>query len=75
MCCSETSTVNSIGEGVKYIYGTINNGMRVFIDDIGTACKAEHIRKGINNCSFGLKKTRYMIVKTGREEQDEIIKQ
>ena len=53
--------------------------MPVFIDDIITPGKAEHIRKGINNCtrmekkkkiSFGLKKTKYMIVKTGREEEE-----
>ena len=44
-----------------------------------TAGKAEHIMKGINNCArmekekkirFGLEKTKYMIVKTGREEEE-----
>ena len=78
MCCAETSAVNSIGEEVKYSYGKINIGMPVFMDDIATAGKAEHIRKSINNCarmekenkiSFDLKKTKYMIVKTGREEE------
>ena len=67
-----------IGEKVKYRYGNINIGMPVFMDDIATASKAEHIRKGINNCVrmekeikiiFGLKKAKYMIVKTGREEE------
>ena len=81
MCCAETSTVNSIGEEAKYKYGKINIGMPVFMDDIATAGKAEHIRQDINNCawmekekniSFGLKKTKYMIVKTGREQQEEI---
>ena len=76
MCCAETSTVNSNGEELKY--GKINIGMPVFMDEITRAGKAEHIRKGINNCarmeiekkiSFGLKKTKYMIVKTGREEE------
>ena len=52
--------------------------MPVFMDDIATAGKAEHTRKGINNCarmekekkiSFGLKKTKHMIVKTRREEE------
>ena len=71
MCCAETSIVNSIGEEVKYRHGKINIGMPVFMDDIATAGKAEYIRKGINNCariekekkiSFGLKKTKYMIV-------------
>ena len=71
ICCAETSRVNSIGEEVKYKYGKINVRMPVFMDDIATAVKAEHIRKGINNCgrmekeknvSFGLKKTKYMMV-------------
>ena len=85
MCCAETSTVNSIGEEVKYRYGKINIGMPVFMDDIATAGNTEHIRKGINNCakmenekkiSFGIKKTNNMIVKTGREEEEinEIVK-
>ena len=78
MCCAETSTVKSNGEELKYRYGKINIGMPVFMDDITRAGKAEHIRKGINNCArtekekkinFGLKKTKYMIVETGREEE------
>ena len=44
------------------------------MDDIATAGKAEHVRKCINSCartekkekiSFCLKKTQYMMVKTG----------
>ena len=78
MCCAETYAVNSIGEEVKYRYGKINIGMPVFMDDIATAGKAEHMRKGINNfarmekekkISFGLKKTKCMIVKIGRKEE------
>ena len=77
MCCAEISAVNSTGE-VKYSYGKINIGMLVFMDDTATAGKAEHIRKSINNCAwmekekrrFGLKKTKYMAVKTGREEEE-----
>ena len=34
----------------------INIGMPVFMDDIATASKAEHIRKGINNCDTMKKK-------------------
>ena len=77
ICCAETSTVNSIGEEVKYNV-KITNRMPVFMDDIATAGKADHIRKGIKNCArmekekkirFGLKKTKYIIVKTGREEE------
>ena len=40
ICCAETSTVNSIGEEVKYSYGKISIGMLVFMDDIATAGKA-----------------------------------
>ena len=62
MCCAETSTVNSIGEEVKYSYGKINIGMPVFMDDIATAGKAEHIRKGIKNCAGMEKKKRSVLV-------------
>ena len=51
MCCAQRSTVNSIGEEVKYSYGKIDIGMPVFMDDIATVGKAKHIRKGINNCA------------------------
>ena len=46
--------------------------MSVFMDDIATAAKTEHIRKGIQlhkDGSHGLNKTKYMIVKTGRQEE------
>ena len=48
------------------------------MDGIATTDKAEHVRKGINHCvrmekeekrTFGLKKTKYMIVKAGPEEE------
>ena len=64
MCFIETFTVNSIGEEIKYRYDKINIRMPVFMDDIATTCKSEHIRKHINNSakiekekkiSFGLK--------------------
>ena len=58
MYCAETSTVNSIGEEVKYRYGTINFGMPVFMDGIATAGKAEHVRQGINNCAWVEKERR-----------------
>ena len=62
MWCAETSTVNSIGEEVKYRCGKINIRMPVFMDDIATAGKAEHIRKGINNCARMEKKRRQVLV-------------
>ena len=59
-----TIIVNSIGEEIKYRYDKTNIRMPVFMDDIATTCKSEHIRKHINNSakiekekkiSFGLK--------------------
>ena len=75
MCCAETSKINSNGEKVKWKCGKVNIRKPIFIDDIAKTDKAEHIRKGINNCariekesevSYGIKKIKYMIVKTGR---------
>ena len=66
MWCAETSTVNCIGEEVKYRSGKINIGIPVFMDDTARAGNAENIRKGIKNCgrmekekkiSFGPRKT------------------
>ena len=37
MCCSEASTVYSIGEEVKYKDDKINIEMPVSMDDVGTA--------------------------------------
>ena len=77
-CCAETSTVNSIGEEVKYRYGKLIIGLLVFVDDIATVGKSEHIKKDTDNfarmekekkISFGLKKTKCMIVKIGRKEE------
>ena len=62
MCCAETSKVNSIGEEVKYRYGKINIGMPVFMDDIATAGKAKHIRKGVNNCARMEKEKRRLVL-------------
>ena len=46
-CCAETSKVNNIREKVKYKYSKTNVGMPVFMGDMGTTGKAEHIRKSI----------------------------
>ena len=36
MCCVEISTVNNIGEELKYRYSKINIGMPVFMDNTAT---------------------------------------
>ena len=77
MCWATTSKVNKIGE-VQYSYRKIDTGMSVYMDDIGAAGEIAEIRKGIRNCArlekektvrYGLKKTKYMMVKTGKERE------
>ena len=79
MCCATTSRVNNIGETVQYSYGKVDIGMSVYMDDIVAAGEIAEIRKGIRNCPntekekkmrYGLKKTKYMMVKTGKEKEE-----
>ena len=81
MCCASTSRVNTIQESVKYQYGKVEIGMPVFMDDIAAVSKAEDIRKGIQNCRrmeieknmiYGLKKTKYMVINTGKDPKEVI---
>ena len=76
MCCVTTSRVKNIGETVQYSYGKVDIGMSVYMDDI--AGGIAEIRKGIRNCAkmeeekkmrYKPKKTKYMIVKTGKERE------
>ena len=76
MCYVSTSRVNTIRESVKYQYGKVEIGMPVFMDDIAAVGKADGIRKGIQNCRrmeiekkmiYGLKKTKYMVINTGKK--------
>ena len=57
--------------------------MPIFMDDISAAGDTEKIRKGIRNCrkletlkkfEYGLKKTKLMIVRTGKYEVEQIQK-
>ena len=81
MCSDSIAKVNEVGEKVSYEYGSIIIGMSVYMDDISPAGGAEQVRKGIRNCArmevekkmkYGLKKTRYMIMKTGKEIEESI---
>ena len=81
MCCAATSRVNDIGKKVCCKYRDTEIGIPVFMDDISAVGDAEEIRKGIRNCrkveilkkfEFGLKKTKNMIVITGKEEVEQI---
>ena len=81
MCCATIARVNDIREKVCCKYGDTEIGMSVFMNDISAVGDAEEIRKGIRNCrkveilkkfEFGLKKTKSMIVITGKEEVEQI---
>ena len=78
MCCASASRVNAIQEAVKYQYGKVEICMLVFIDDIAAVGTADDIRKRIKNCRrmeikmkmiYGLKKSKYMIINTGKEPE------
>ena len=64
---------------MRYSYGKIDIGMSVYMDDIATAGGIAEIRQGIRNCAkmekekkmrYGLKKTKYIMVKTGKEREE-----
>ena len=81
LCCIETDQINNIGESQERHVGKQIVGILVFMDDVMSAGTAEEIRKAIRNFAemeklkkftFGLKKTKFMIMKTGKGK-DEII--
>ena len=81
MCCVATTRVTDIGEKVCYKYGDTEIGMPAFMDDISAVGDAEEVEKGIRNCrkmetwkkfDYGLKKTKIMIVRIGKEEVEQI---
>ena len=81
LCCVETDQINKIGENQEKMVGEQMVGILVFVDDVMSAGTAEDIKKAIRNFgametfkkfTYGLKKTNYMIMKTGRENDEEI---
>ena len=81
LCCVETDQINKVGENQEKMVGKQIVAILIFVDDVMTAGTAEEIRKAIRNFAemeklkkftYGLKKTNYMIIRTGKEK-DEII--
>ena len=79
MCCATTSRVKNIGKTVQYSYRKVDIGMSVYMDGIAAAGGIAEIRKRIRNCTemekkkkmrYGLKRTKYIIVKTGKEREE-----
>ena len=84
MCYASTARVNEIGEKVICKYGNIEIGIPVFMDDIAAIRGADTIIKRIRNCrkmetekkiQYGLKKTKHLTIRTGREKQELIEKE
>ena len=82
LCCVETDQINKIGENQEKMVGDQMVGILVFVDDVMAAGTVEEIRKAIRNFrameslkkfTYGLKKTNYMIMKTGREKDEEVL--
>ena len=81
MCCASTSRVNEIQEAVKYQYGKVEIDMSVLMDGIASVETANNIRKAIQNYGrmeiekkmiYGLNKTKYMVIKTGKGQEEVI---
>ena len=83
MCCVTTDSINRIGEDCTSAIGNVLYGILGYVDDVLGAGTAEKIRTCIRNMrrleilkkyTFGMDKTKYMIIETGKEE-DEIIEE
>ena len=80
ICCVETDRINEIGEDCKSMISDVEVGVLGYMDDILGAGTAEKIKKVARNMrrmerlkkyTFGLEKTKYMIVNTGKEKEEE----
>ena len=81
LCCVSTDQINKIGENQERGLGNEFVAILIFVDDVMSAGNAEEIRKAIRSCrsmedlkkfTFGLKKTKFMVMNTGREEEEVI---
>ena len=87
ICCAEVDQINKVNEIVAVPYGPeVMIGMPEYVDDVSTVGEGQDIRNGIRNCremekfkfSYGLIKTKYMIIHTGKDTPeiiDEQVKQ
>ena len=81
LCCVSIDQINNIGENQEKAVGEQMVGILVFVDDVMSAGTAEDIRKAIRNfaemeklkkVTYGLKKTKYIIMNTGREMDEKV---
>ena len=84
LCCVETDKINNVGEDQERSIDGGVIGILVFVDDVMSAGNAEDARKCIRNLrvmeilkkfTYGLKKTKIMVINTGKESKEEIQEQ
>ena len=80
-CCVVTDQVNNIGESQVGSIGRHKIGILVFVDDVMSASVPENARRTIRSLNemeirrtirYGLKKTNFMILDTGKEVDEQI---
>ena len=78
MNCATTAKINVAEEKIDYKYCEIEIGMSVYMDDISLVGEPEEINKRRRKCArmeaekkmkYSLSKTKYMVVKTGKERK------
>ena len=81
LCCVSTDQINKIGESQERNLGKEYMAILVFVDDVMSAGNAEEVRKAIRNFkemeelkkfTYGLKKTKFMVMNTGKEKEEMI---
>ncbi len=84
LCCVETDKINDVGEDQERSIDGGVIGILVFVDDVMSVGTAEDARKCIRNLhimeilkkfTYGLKKTKFMVINTGKEDTEEIWEQ
>ena len=79
LCCVSTDQI--IGESQERCIGKEYMAILIFVDDVMSAGNPNDARRAIRNFkemehmkkfTYGLKKTKYLVMKTGKEEEEEI---
>ena len=84
LCCIETDQINKVGEDQERMIGDEKVAILIFVDDVMSAGTVENARKSIHNMAemekvkkftYGLKKTKFMVVDSAKGQPEEINEQ
>ena len=84
MCCTTTAKEKDVVEKVDYKYDEREIGVSIYMDDIAVAVEDDRRLKKEKKCAkmkvkkkkkYNLSKTKYMVVKTGKEKEEDIFKE